>query len=291
MSEPGQLRLAAYQFAPAMLDVDGNAARIARAAREARADILLTPELSLTGYDLRDDAADVALPIAAGFGGALDALDDAPDTIVGLVEATDDGALFNAAVHVHAGAPLFRHRKVYLPTYGLFDEMRFFGRGRAVRTYDLDGWRLGLLICEDFWHPSLAYLLAMAGAHVLLVQAAAPGRGLSSEDGGPDFASGAVWERMARTAAQLYGVYVVLANRTGVEGAVTFTGGSLIVGPDGEVLDRASPDSESLLLHELSLDEVARARRPYSHLRDEDPSLVHRELGRLLDEASAREGA
>lgn len=283
MSRPATLRLALYQFAPTMLDVEGNASRIARAARAARASILLTPELSLTGYDLRDDAADVALPVEPGFGGALGSLHGAPDAILGLVERTGDGALFNTAVHVRSGAPLFRHRKVYLPTYGPFDEARFFGRGHTVRTYDLDGWRLGLLICEDFWHPSLAYLLAMAGAQVLLVQSAAPGLRLRHADDGPDFESSATWERIARTTAQLYGVYVALANRTGVEGAVTFAGGSMIVGPDGQVLERAPQSAESVLAHELSLDEVARARRPFSHRRDEDLSLVYREMGRLLE--------
>lgn len=278
------LRLGVFQFAPALLELDANAGRIAGAALESGADLLLTPELSLTGYDLADDAAAVALPVTTDLRQRLRPLADAADTVVGLVESTPDGRLFNTAVHVRGGEPLASHRKVYLPTYGMFDELRFFGRGRGVRTYEpAPGWRVGLLICEDFWHPGLAYLLAAAGATLILVQAAAPGRGvLEATSPGPRFASAESWERIVRVTAQLYGVYVALANRVGVEGALTFAGGSLIVGPTGDVLARAPDDAEALLTVELSPDELVRARRPYAHARDEDLELMRRELDRIV---------
>lgn len=279
------MRLAIFQSAPVLRDLAGNARRIASAAADARADLLLTPELSLSGYDLGDDAALLAGTVRAGAPATFaPGLEGAPDVIVGVPERGDDGVVYNAAVHVRDGQVLFRHRKRYLPTYGMFDEMRYFGRGTRIDAYDAGaGWRVGLLVCEDFWHPALAYLLATRGIQLLLVQAAAPGRGVWEVPAGEDvFASMAVWERIARATAQLYGIYVALANRVGVEGAVTFAGGSIIVGPGGDVLARAPHGEEAMIEAELSTLELARSRRPYAHLRDEDGAWTMRELGRAL---------
>jgi predicted amidohydrolase len=280
-----------YQFAPRLRDPDANLRRIAEVVSDARADIVLTPELSVTGYALGDDAAHHAVRLEAGepipFVAAPDrlALRDSPcQTVLGLVEKGDGGAPFNAAAVCHHGAVRFRHRKLYLPTYGMFDEARFFGRGDAIRPYDAArGWRLGVLVCEDLWHPGVVYALAAAHIQALLVLAAAPGRGVweGSESGGV-FQSAAVWERIARVTAEQYGIYVALANRTGVEGAVTFAGGSLVVGPSGEVLARAGEQDETVLRVVLSPAEIERARRPWSHARDDDARLVVRELHRLV---------
>ena len=277
----GTLRLALLQFAPALRDPVANAARIAYAAG-ADVDLLVTPELSLTGYDLGDAVHDLAVPLAEG-GTAPYGLNVRPDVLVGLVELGADGVPYNTAAYLHAGRVAFRHRKLYLPTYGMFDEGRYFGRGRRLRTVDAaSGWRVGVLVCEDLWHPALPYLLAAQGVHLLVVMAAAPGRGAWEGVAQNQWASWDVWERIARVTAQLYGVYVALANRTGVEGGVTFAGGSMIVGPDGELLVRAG-EAEEILTATLRIDEVLRARRPYAHTRDEDLAFVHGEIGRLLD--------
>jgi predicted amidohydrolase len=278
------LRLAVYQFAPELGRVEENARRISDAAASSGADLVLTPELSLTGYDVGDDA--VALGVGLDAGGALPtALRGSPDVVVGLVDLGLDGVPYNAAVHVRDGAPLFRHRKVYLPTYGMFDEGRFFGRGARVAAYDPGGgWRAALLICEDFWHPALTYLAAIQGVHLLMIQAAAAGRGAWT--GGADgarFRTSEVWTRIAQTTAHIYGIYVALANRVGAEGGVVFGGDSLIVAPTGDVMARAPSEGEAVIQAELSLAEVARGRRPFAHTRDEDPHLVHRMLTEILE--------
>lgn len=277
-------RLAIYQFAPALQASAANARRIARAAAEAGADLVLTPELALTGYHLGDDAAALAVPLSTGRPLPVAELAPGPALVLGLVQRGKNGLPYNAAVHVEDSRVHACHRKIYLPTYGMFDEARFFARGSRVRAYDAgDGWRFGLLICEDLWHPALTYVLAAQGIHALLVLAAAPGRGVwEGGEAGGRFASSDAWERIARATAQLYGVYVVLANRVGVEGGITFAGGSLIAGPGGELLARAPAHGEMLLHAELSLDEVHRARRPFAHARDDDADLIRRELDRLL---------
>jgi predicted amidohydrolase len=277
------LRLGVAQFAPALRAVDTNAETIAASAGAAAADLLLTPELSLTGYDLGDAVHWLALGTAPGTRLPVPALDRAPGLlVVGLPERATGGP-YNTAAALHGGSVVFRHRKLYLPTYGMFDEGRWFGRGTTVDAWTTSsGWRIGVLICEDFWHPALTYLLATYGIELLLVPAAAAGRGVWQAGAHSAFATHEAWERIARTMAQLYGIYVALANRVGVEGGVTFAGGSLIAGPDGAILARADDHAETTLVVNLSRAELERARRPYAHTRDDDPHLVARELTRLI---------
>lgn len=282
-----RLRLGLLQFAPALRDRVANVRRVTDAAADAELDLLLTPELSLTGYGLGDDVHALAVDLddPAAVPDAL--LEARPAVVTGWVERGARGIPYNTAVLSEGGRIRHRHRKIYLPTYGMFDEGRFFGRGDRVDAAEIAaGWRVGILICEDFWHPALVYLLAVQRIDLLLVQAAAPGRGVweAGESGGI-FASSEVWTRMARTTAQTHGIYVALANRVGAEDGFIFAGGSVIVGPSGEPL-AAAEDDETLLTAELSLDEVERARRPYAHARDEDPHLVLRELARLLRASS-----
>ncbi|HEX2166262.1 MAG TPA: nitrilase-related carbon-nitrogen hydrolase [Longimicrobiales bacterium] len=286
MSTPSAvLRLAVVQTAPVLREPARNAGTIARHARDAAADIVLTPELSLTGYDVGDAVHELARDVVPGRVFAEPALATVPGYLVaGCIEAARRGP-FNTAAVLHAGRVHFRHRKLYLPTYGMFDEGRWFGRGTTLHVWTLpNGWRIGILICEDFWHPGLIYTLASRGIDALLVQAAAPGRGAWEGSAHGRFASADVWERIARTTAQLHGIYVALANRTGVEGGVTFAGGSLVAGPDGSLLARAADRGEDVLSVEMSRAAVLASRRPYSHERDDDVRLVIRELERGLAE-------
>lgn len=281
------LRLAVIQTSPVLRDVAGNARSIARHAHSAAADVSLTPELSLTGYDVGDAVHDLARDIAAGRAFGQPELADLPGyVIVGGIEAAPHGP-FNSAAVLRGGRVHFRHRKLYLPTYGMFDEGRWFGRGSSLDVWTTpDGWRIGVLICEDFWHPGLLYALASRGLDALLVLAAAPGRGVWEAGEHSRFASADVWERIARTTAQLYGIYVALCNRTGVEDSITFAGGSLVAGPDGRVLARASDAGEDVLTVELSREALRSGQRPYDHARDDDVRLVVRELRRGLRDAS-----
>jgi predicted amidohydrolase len=282
-AETDTVHLAVVQMAPALRDTGANAARIAAAASASQYDILLTPELALTGYDVGSAVHRLGVPVRPGEALDVPALAGLPgDVVAGVIEAAPAGP-YNCAVAVREGLIVFRQRKLYLPTYGMFDEGRWFGRGRTLDTWTpAPGWRAGVLICEDFWHPGLAYVLASRGIDLLLVQAAAPGRGAWEGGESGDFASADVWERIARTTAQLYGIYVALANRVGVEGGVTFAGGSLIAGPDGRVLARADDASEMTITATLTRWERERARRPYAHARDDDPGIVLRELARTV---------
>lgn len=279
------LRLAIEQIAPVRGAVEQNAARIRECARETVADgMVLFPELCLTGYALGHRTPELAHSTEEF---SLGLPEGGPTVVAGMVERGRDELIYNTAVALRGETLLARHRKIYLPTYGTFEEGRYFARGRQAPTaFRLPGgWTAGILICEDLWHPALAYLLALQEVELIVVLAAAVGRGRPdhpTSDDAPLFASMDHWELLARTTAIHNGVYVALANRVGVEDGLTFGGGSVVVDPAGEVIARAPQGEEASLEVTLETDEIRRARHPFSHLRDEDPALVRDALDRIL---------
>jgi predicted amidohydrolase len=279
------LSLTIHQTAPLLGEVAQNQEEVLTRIRESEGrDLLAFPELAITGYSLKSRIQRFAVPEEELPGLRLP--EGSPAVALGLPERGRDELVYNTALLVQEDRILAKHRKVYLPTYGLFDESRYFAAGREpppVVTLP-GGWKVGLLVCEDLWHPGLLYLLAMQGAEVVLALSAAPGRGDPGEDEDrPLFSSTANWTLLARTAAMQYGIFLVVVNRGGVEGGVTFAGESMAVDPEGTVLARA-PQAVPCALHvTLSRQALRSARNPYSHLRDEDPSFLKRGLDRLLD--------
>ena len=290
-----RLRLRVEQTAPVRGRPEENVRTVEARVAGADADLVVFPELTLTGYLLGRRAGDAAVAPAEEPGRLPRLAEGGPAAVYGLVERAADHLVHNAAVVQRGADVLALHRKVYLPTYGMFDEGRLFAPGRhGVRVAEVaSGWRVGLLVCEDLWHPALAYLLALKGADVVVCLAAAAGRdvreGAAGVDGGspPLFASMGSWELIARTTALLHGLWVVVCNRVGAEDGVTFAGGSFVAAPDGVVAARAPQAEEAALDVALERDAVRRARHPYAHLRDEDPAVTLRELEAIL---AARRG-
>ena len=157
------------------------------------------------------------------------------DHVVGFVERSDDEQLYIAAALLEDGGVKYVYRKSYLPNYGLFDERRFFGAGTQLRAVDSSlGVRLGLCICEDFWHLPVPYLLALDGAQILINISSSPGRDVAATDEN-GLGTATSWRTLMRAYAQLTTSYVVFVNRVGVEEAVTFWGGSQVIDPAGDV--------------------------------------------------------
>ncbi|NMB88294.1 MAG: carbon-nitrogen hydrolase, partial [Chloroflexi bacterium] len=169
--------------------------------------------------------------------------------------------------------------KVYLPTYGLFDEGRFFAWGDSVQAFDTPFGRVGILICEDFWHSSPPYLLWLDGADLFLFISASPGRGLTDS---PRLESAEWVERINRAYASLYTSFVVHTNRVGFEDGLTFWGGSTVFDPDGRLVGHAPYQEEALTLVQIDLNQLHRTRARLPLLRDERTALVQRELNRIL---------
>jgi len=272
------------QTSPILGDRAANRAVLEKTAARSRADVVVFPELALTGYTLGHRARELGVDLDDALPLALP--EEGPTVIYGLVERGEDHLTYNTAAAQRGRSLLSAHRKIYLPTYGTFDEGRVFAPGRrSVRPFDLEeGWRAGLLVCEDFWHPALAYLHALQAMDTLFVLAAAPGRGAPTEEEGARFGSADSWSLLARSTALLHGCYVVLCNRVGVEEGITFAGGSMVVDPSGAIVGRAPQGEAAELEVTLERDAVARARQPYAHLRDEDPAVTLHTLERILRE-------
>ena len=171
------------------------------------------------------------------------------------------------------------HRKVYLPTYGIFDDARFFAAGDRFETFDSVIGKGGVAICEDFWHMSVPYLMATDGALALFCPSASPGRGIAE---GGDLGTAESCRLMDRFYAQYLTTFVVFANRVGHEDGIGFWGGSEIVAPDGSVLARGPDFDEALVVADCdpALAQRERVRNPL--LRDERPEIVLEHLARRM---------
>ncbi len=249
-------------------------------AQTAGADLLIFPELSLTGYVLQDLASAVALRPTSDnpiFKHLLQA-SQAIDLVVGFVDEDRRHRFFIAAAYLSGGELVHVHHKVYLPTYGLFDEGRFFAWGDAVQAFDTRFGRVGMLICEDFWHASPPYLLWLDGADMLLFTSASPGRGLTS---GPQLESARWVEQINQAYASLFTTFVAHANRVGYEDGLHFWGGSTVYDPNGELLAIGPYNQEGLTLAEVDMNQLHRTRARLPLLRDERTALVLRELNRI----------
>jgi len=279
-----KIKIALAQFNTKLGEVQANLAthlELIAEAKQQGADLLIFPELSLTGYVLQDLAVTTAIqpdqndPV---FNTLLDA-SRGIDLMVGFVHEDRRHRFYIASAYLAEGKIVHIHNKVYLPTYGMFDEGRFFAWGDSARAFNTRFGRMGMLICEDFWHASLPYLLWLDGADILLFQSASPGRGLTSD---PRLSSSAWVEHTNRAYAGLFTVFVAHANRVGYEDGLNFWGGSTIFDPNGDLVVRAPDFETSLSVAEIDLNQFHRTRARLPLLRDERTNLVQSELERIL---------
>ncbi|PWI58581.1 hypothetical protein BM613_03050 [Sulfoacidibacillus thermotolerans] len=278
------MRVALGQVRPKLGDVHTNLAKLLefvdRAAREG-ANLIVFPELALTGYLLRDLTYEVARKVTDDEIVALIAASVKIDILFSFVEETDAHHFYTSSLYASDGRVVHIHRKVYLPTYGLFEEGRHYARGKSIAAFDCTHHRAGIAICEDAWHPSVPYLLSVAGIDVLYIPSSGPGRALGS---GSDSGSQLFWERLIRTYAQLFTCFVVFVNRVGFEDGLYFFGHSAVVGPDGELVGKIDTHEEDLQVFTLDLSLLRKERYRLPLLRDEDAHLTYRMLGNMLEE-------
>lgn len=280
------INLGLAQINTVLGNVDANLQKhleIVEEARQQKVDLLIFPELSLTGYNLQDLTHDVATrptPDSPVFRPLFEASRDM-DLVVGFVDEDERHRFFIASAYLSGGELLHVHHKVYLPTYTLFDEGRYFAWGNEIRAFDTRFGRIGMLICEDFWHASPPYLTWLDGAEILLLMSASPGRGL--DDG--DQPISVRWvERVTQAYAGLFTTFVIHTNRVGYEDGFIFWGGSLVYDPNGERLAQSPYLQEDLLLLSIDTNQLHRTRARLPLLRDERTALTLRTLERILGE-------
>jgi predicted amidohydrolase len=279
------------QIRPTLGNVEKNLSlhleAIAQAVRE-QADLIVFPELGVTGYQLRDMAFEVSMTLQDEPVRRLVEASREIDIVFSFVEESREHIFYITAVYASEGKIVHKHRKVYLPTYGMFEEMRHFGRGDRFRAFETRFGRVGLLICEDAWHPSAPYLLVQDGAEMLIVIASGPARGASSE---PMIGSERSWYSMLGTYAQFFTSFVLFVNRVGFEDGVTFFGRSALFDPFGRVQAQAKALDPDLLPVEIEGKRIRRARFMMPLLRDENIDVTIQELSRIRKRKLTEDGA
>ena len=276
------VHIALSQFRPTKGEYSENVARIGAVVSQAaeldpKPDLVVFPETATSGYfveggvtELAVTAGTLARDLAAAYEGP------AIDVALGFYERFQNH-IYNSALYVALGAkqPDVRHvhRKVFLPTYGVFDEERFVDRGQdGVRSFET-GWggKAAILICEDAWHSLAATVAALQGAQLLIVPSASPARGLGEDDDckGESLPASVVrWERIVRGIAEEHGVFVALANLVGFEGGKGFPGASAVIDPTGRIVARGPLFEEALLTADIDLDSLTTARSDSPLLSD-----------------------
>jgi predicted amidohydrolase len=249
-----------------------------------RKDLIVLPELALTGYFLKDLVPEVARRLDSPEVLRLVELSRHISIVIGLVEVTDDYRFFNSALYLEDGAIRHLHRKVYLPTYGLFDEQRYLARGERFRACDTRFGRMGMLVCEDMWHLSASYILAMDGASTLICLSSSPGRGTD----GDSLGSAGAWQQLTSTTARFLNCRVLYCNRVGFEDGVNFWGGSEAIDPAGSVSARAAVLQEDFLLATVDGGALRRERIFSPMMRDENLFVTMKELRRIEKERDCR---
>jgi predicted amidohydrolase len=281
-------RIALAQISSVLGDVRRNVERHVEwceRAIERGADAIVFPELSLTGYTLRDLNFECAVGLDSPAIAPLKKLSKKITIICGAVEQDERGAVYNAALLFEDGEVKHTHRKVYPPTYGIFEEGRYFLSGRVANAFNSEKMgRVGLLVCEDLWHPALPYILALDGAQLIITIAASPTRlgsreSINSNHSEPE--NYTINREHHAAYARLFGCYIAFLNRVGVEDGVNFWGGSEVVSPSGETVARGAFFDEDFIIVDIDPEQVRQARQRSRHFLDDDPVLTQQLLAKL----------
>lgn len=275
------MRIAIVQAKPAKGRYEENLRAATEAfaqLRERKPDLVVFPEAAFTGYFLEGAVFDLALPatrFARDLGSAWrDACGDVDVDIAAGFFENDDGTYYNSGLYLHAGGGTERivhvHHKMFLPTYGVFDEERFLSRGRKLGVFETRFGKTALLVCEDVWHTIVPTIAAIKGARLVIVPSASPGRGI---DGDGELSSVTRWREILRVIAAEHGIFIIYAGLTGFEGGKGMSGTSSIIDPAGNVLVEAPPDDACIVTADIDLREIDLARAKFPLIGDLDAVL------------------
>jgi len=282
-----KFNIALAQINPALGDLDKNIKKHIKFCDRAikkKADLIVFPELSLTGYSIKDLNFDLAVNVrsSAILAPLLKKSKDI-SIVFGGIEEDENFGVFNSAFYIEDGKIKFTHRKVYPPDYGMFEEMRYFSRGKEADVHETKFGKLGLLVCEDLWHMSLPLLQALKGAKIIIGIASSPTR-LALNSKSKILRNYEINSEQHKAYARLLSLYLVFCNRVGFEDGVNFWGGSEVVDPFGNVDKLAKFFDEDLITSVINLESVRRSRHLARHFLDEDVNFLRNEVKILNEE-------
>ena len=245
-------------------------------AKKEEVDLLVFPELCLTGYSLKNLVSKVAIKLDDPIIESLKEESKDISLVVGLVEESKTYDFYNTALYLEKGEIKHLHRKIYLPNYGIFEEKKNFVSGEEVKAFETSYGRIGMLVCADSWHPVLPYILALDGAFIFINVVASYSKGL-----GKKISTRYAWERLNKFYAQVFSCYVVFVNAVGAEGKNSFWGGSTVIKPGGRTLVKPDYCKEQLATAYIDLKRVRYYKNVLPEFKEEKIDLNIRELKRI----------
>lgn len=277
------MKVGLVQFSPHLGDVKKNFnlhLQYIEKAKKKNIDLLVFPELSLTGYTLKDFVEEVAItPEKNSLIETLQTQSRRISLVFGFVEEKEKGVFYNSAAFLSGGKILHIHRKVFLPTFGMFEEAKFFAQGKNFNTFSTPYGNAGMMICRDFLTYGASYLLFAGGSEIIIVISAAPGRGVSGEE---YYETSRMWEVMGEVISRFSTAFLIYCNRTGFEDGKQFAGGSFIFNPAGELLAKASYVDNDFLVQDINLSDIREVRKKWPYKRDDKPEVILEALKRIV---------
>ncbi|MBW1945220.1 MAG: nitrilase [Deltaproteobacteria bacterium] len=302
------MKVTLCQTNPSLLDVQANLEEILEKIaleKERGADLIVFPELALTGYFVGQRYHEVALRLDSPEINRLAAATRDTAAVVGFIEESPSLNFYNSALVAVNGSVAFAYRKLNLPNYGVFEERKYFSSGKQVPVFKLDDFSVAVFICNDLWHPSLPYLGVCQKADIFVTI-------FNSSLGsmGTEFSNIESWEIINKFYARVFGIYNICANRVGTESwemkrsiaaaeaeriactdapnpvfdeqSFRFWGGSEIINPFGQTVAKAALYEPDVISADLSRELLRRKRIMLPYLRNDDPYFTFRELQRIL---------
>lgn len=256
------------QFKPFLGDLNKNAEKhfiiIDQAIAEG-CDLVIFPELSLTGYYLKDLVSDVAIDEKTDLFKKFVEKSKDISIVFGFVYEDKFNMIYNAAAYLENGEIKHIHKKVYLPNYTMFEEARYFAAGDSYTAFDTKYFRAGLLICEDALHLSSLYIMSQQGVQTLFVVSNSPARGALDNE----LYSRNLWDTTNKFISSNLTMNIIFVNRVGVEDGITFWGGSSVHTALGQNICELPLLEETCQTISLGADLVRRARINNPFYRDE----------------------
>ncbi|MCU0288191.1 MAG: hypothetical protein MUF15_17570 [Acidobacteria bacterium] len=277
------MKIRAIQFSPALGNVEKNISFHIKKIEEAAADkkdLIIFPELSLTGYQLRDILYDIAITIDDETINRFKELSRKIDIVIGTPIEEQVGIIYNCALYFSNGQLLHNHRKTQLPNFGMFEEQMIFKPGEQFMAFKVGDYTAAIIICREILFPAISYLYFLQNVDFLIGISNSPFRGMSREEG---FSSLKLWERMGEVFAIHYHQNYVFVNRTGFEDGIGFGGGSFYAAPGRGIVKKAAYYDADNLDFEIEKESVRKSRISGNYLRDENPQVILNELKRILN--------
>ncbi|PSW18332.1 NAD+ synthetase [Photobacterium sanctipauli] len=267
-----ELKVGVAQIAPKLADVEANLELHLDFIRQARAegvDLLLFPELSMTGYSLREKTMDVAMPASSPILTQLATAAGEMAVSIGFIEEDAAGEFYNAQAMIKGGEVLHVHRKINLPNYGGLEEAKWYSKGQGLTLCEpFSGWTAHTLICADLWNPALPHIAMLDKPAVMLAPINSAADIVSDEFSNPQG-----WKTNTDFISMTYGVPLLMANSCAREGNSQFWGGSRIMDAFGNCLVEAGAE-QCLIAATVSMQDTRAARFQLPTIRDADSRLM-----------------